>query len=150
MKNQKGFIPVIIILVVLIGFVGVYYLGTLKPNKVTESPTPIATDDSALRWKTYLDNEVVVSSYSEFVEKSKKSQPAIFISSNYYYNTKIKSCDNLPITENCFVGSLSWGQPETIKNIILDSKPAISYFVNDSIIGEPTYLVARNIYLGQN
>lgn len=46
MKNQKGFLPVIIILVVLIGFVGVYYLGILKSNKITESPTPFASNQS--------------------------------------------------------------------------------------------------------
>jgi len=67
MKNQKGFIPVIIILVVLIGFVGVYYLGTLKSNKnvevnptsvVSSLPSSIATSKSAspnptTNWKDY-------------------------------------------------------------------------------------------------
>lgn len=39
-KNKEGFVPVIIILLVLIGFVGVYFLGTLKPKSPAESPTP--------------------------------------------------------------------------------------------------------------
>lgn len=59
--------PVIIILVVLIGFVGVYYLGTLKPNKVAESstPTPVTsvepTADPTANWKTYTNKEHGVS-----------------------------------------------------------------------------------------
>lgn len=45
MKNQAGFVPVIIVLVVLIGFVGVYYLGRLNPKKdvLDPSSSPIAT-----------------------------------------------------------------------------------------------------------
>lgn len=39
MKNQKGFVPIIIILVVLVGFVGVYYLGTFKTKTTTVNPT---------------------------------------------------------------------------------------------------------------
>lgn len=50
MQNQKGFVPVIIILVVLIGFVGVYFLGTLKnkPSDVssTASPTAVAKEST--------------------------------------------------------------------------------------------------------
>jgi len=74
MKNQKGFIPVIIILIVLLGFVGVYYLGTLKskPANVNPSSSPLAVDtqsaipavptikpvtDPTLNWKTYTNNE---------------------------------------------------------------------------------------------
>lgn len=72
MKNQKGFIPVLIILVVLLGFVGVYYLGTLKPKSAIETPntTPIvsispssvvtsksATPDPTAKWKTYKNEQ---------------------------------------------------------------------------------------------
>lgn len=73
MKNQKGFVPVIIILIVLIGFVGVYYLGTLKPKNVVVNPTSTptvsnspssvatfksATSDPITEWKTYQDNNM--------------------------------------------------------------------------------------------
>lgn len=72
MKNQKGFIPVIIILVVLIGFVGVYYLGTLKQKNTTVNPTttPVvsslpssvatskpATPDPTVNWKKYTNTK---------------------------------------------------------------------------------------------
>lgn len=69
MKSQKGFVPVIIVLVVLIGFVGVYFLGTLKNKTTVVSPTsvpnivinessvpsskPVATNDPTYYWKTY-------------------------------------------------------------------------------------------------
>ena len=71
-KNQNGFVPVIIILVVLIGFVGAYFIGTFK-NKSTiinpsSSPLAIATQsavptiptvkqttDPTANWKTYTD-----------------------------------------------------------------------------------------------
>lgn len=69
MKLQKGFVPVIIILVVLIGFVGVYFLGTLKNKTVVINPTPtpntvatesvapsynpVVTTDPTSNWKTY-------------------------------------------------------------------------------------------------
>ena len=62
MKNQKampagrqGFIPVIIILVVLIVLGGVYYLGTLKPEQAVESLK--STTDPTANWKTYMNNE---------------------------------------------------------------------------------------------
>lgn len=42
MKNQNGFAPVIIFLIALIGFVGVYYLGTFKPKTITVSSIPNA------------------------------------------------------------------------------------------------------------
>ncbi len=73
MKNQKGFIPVVIILVILIGFVGIYYLGTLKSGKIITSPTPIessiasakpspvsinkSTLDPTTNWKVYTNNQ---------------------------------------------------------------------------------------------
>lgn len=79
-KNQKGllaqagFVPVIIVLVVLIGFVGVYYLGRLNPKKEVSNPTssPVATvidtskptvpttkptTDPMANWKTYKNNK---------------------------------------------------------------------------------------------
>ena len=43
-KNQKGFIPIIIILVVLIGFAGFYFLRSQKPETVV---------DSTKDWKDY-------------------------------------------------------------------------------------------------
>lgn len=73
MKNQKGFIPIIIILVVLFGFVGIYYLGTLKPKSVSESPNttivvstlsssvpsakPVVATDQTADWKTYINSK---------------------------------------------------------------------------------------------
>lgn len=48
MRNQKGFVPFIIILLSLIGFIGVYYLGTLKPKPVSEQPAE--TKDT---WRVY-------------------------------------------------------------------------------------------------
>lgn len=66
MKNNRGFVPAIIILVVLIGFGVFYFLGTLKPKSVivaTPIPTiisvssskPVATSDPTANWKTYVD-----------------------------------------------------------------------------------------------
>lgn len=74
MKNQKGFIPVIIVLVVLIGFVGVYYLGRLNPKTVVTNPTasPLVdgtekpdftkstikpTTDLTANWMTYINKQ---------------------------------------------------------------------------------------------
>ena len=73
MKNQRGFAPVIVILVVLIGFVGVYFLGTLKNKPSTVNPTsspvavakesaiptvkPVATTDLTADWKTYTNTK---------------------------------------------------------------------------------------------
>lgn len=62
-NNQKGFVPIIIILVVLIGLVGVYFLGRLNPKTIVTNPSssPITTivptikptTDQTANWKTY-------------------------------------------------------------------------------------------------
>jgi hypothetical protein len=72
MKNQKGFIPVILVLVVLIGFAGVYYLGTLKPKYTTVSPTLIP----------------VVSSSPSSIATSKSATPDTISNFKTYTNTK--------------------------------------------------------------
>lgn len=46
MKNQKGFAPLIIILVILLGIGGVYYFGKLSPNESVDTTSPIATVSS--------------------------------------------------------------------------------------------------------
>lgn len=73
-KNQKGFVPIIIIIVVLIGFVGVYYLGRLNPKKEVSNPSPSSvatvidtskptiptikpTTDPTANWKTYTNTK---------------------------------------------------------------------------------------------
>ncbi|MEK7100281.1 MAG: hypothetical protein AAB872_00550 [Patescibacteria group bacterium] len=56
MKNQKGFIPIIIILVVLIVFVSSFYLKTLKLKSITiASPSPTSVADPVGNLKTYDD-----------------------------------------------------------------------------------------------
>jgi hypothetical protein len=95
MKNQKvlpaqaGFIlPIIIILVVLIGFVSVYYLGTIKSKStiiyVTPSPNvevttlpsivtsskPITITDSTSNWKRYnvLNFQVKIPNHWNYID----------------------------------------------------------------------------------
>ena len=64
MKNQKGFIQIIIILVVLAAIAGAYYFGTKnKQNVVSEvptaSPTIKPTTDPTANWKTYTTSKLI-------------------------------------------------------------------------------------------
>lgn len=59
MKNQKGFIPVIIILVVLIGIGGIFYLRLPKYRFGAILSTPLPTSISSIsNWKTYVNTEL--------------------------------------------------------------------------------------------
>jgi hypothetical protein len=76
-KNQKGFVPVIIIILAMVGFVGVYYFGTFKTKNVVVNSTatpnvsvfstpsvtskPLITSQIA-KWKTY-SNKVFTFKY---------------------------------------------------------------------------------------
>ena len=73
MKSQKGFVPIVIILMVLLGIGSAYYIGTIKPKSVTVDPTPIvsllpspsvisksATPDPTAKWETYANEKMKV------------------------------------------------------------------------------------------
>lgn len=59
MKNQKGFTPIIIIIVVLLGIGGYYFIGREKPNKIFEAPS--STTDPFSDWNFYKNGEYAYS-----------------------------------------------------------------------------------------
>ncbi|HKB88715.1 MAG TPA: hypothetical protein VKC53_03645 [Patescibacteria group bacterium] len=88
------------------------------------------------------DPSIPVLDYDSFKNRVASSKPGLLITKTPYYTTNIPDCPtNSPITENCFVGSSSWGQPEKIKQTTLGGKVAKSYFVNDSVLNEPVHVI---------
>jgi hypothetical protein len=112
MNNKKGFIPVIIILVVLIGFVGVYYLGTLKSKSVDEDSTTAS----------------VVSPLPSSVSTSKSESTDTFANWKVYVNTSSNYQIKYPSTWKAVNFGLMEAKPADTdtKNVRLSYQPDIS------------------------
>ncbi len=159
MKNQKGFIPVIIILVVLIGFVGIYYLGTLKPKNTTvnptstptilNSPSSVATSKPAIpdptaNWKTYLVPNLnfeikIPQSWSQLENKShfkdsKNNEIVVIIDSNGVSLKNDLSVDAKELIEYelNYVPGTSYHSPKIVNttNTNISGQDAIRYDID--------------------
>lgn len=89
MKNQKGFVPVIIIMMVLVGIAGFYLLENFKSKKsVTVSPLPIS-DSLTTDWKTYSDQSggFSINYPNEWNVRESKSEGTLLSISSVKYPT---------------------------------------------------------------
>jgi len=172
MKNQKGFIPIIIILIVLIGFVGVYYVGTLKPQKVVDSPTPTAistvstaptakpvvTSDPTANWKTYTNSQYKflftypkeltylydqLSGGNLLLQNFDGSKPRKELDSDFQFVLTVSKYGGNPLEDYPKLWESEYGKNQT-KDIIVGGVKAIKGFSGQKYTPVPTVWFTDN------
>jgi len=147
--KQKGFAPILIILVIAVMAAGAYFLGTKNILELPNSlplpglfPSPTPTPDPTANWRTYTNTELNISfklsSLEEpvvnggLVENSKSKMGGALVNAGVFYNpNNLGICDPKKgiAQKACLLEGNSQGQEKDIAEYTLGGKKAVSFYV---------------------
>lgn len=147
MRREKGYIMIVLVLVLLCAIGGVlFYLTTVKPSRSEQQKVPFELtglpfnlNDELENWHVYTNSSIGLTlkhpPYDSYIPADIYTPPSaggkhFVVSTSKYFNPEAITLCKTYEEELCLIPGVNWGKDKDIQTITVGSKSAISFFVS--------------------